>query len=92
MEQKKEQNREKIILLFKDGIVDFDEVAHLWFPSELSQKGMCKVTLKNGKEFTRKFYKLNDAARVQLTLPLAGVRVAMFVDPEGSVSTQKYLG
>ena len=38
--------QQKILLLFKDGIVDFGEVADLSFAPELVASGHCRITLK----------------------------------------------
>ena len=86
MEQK------KILLLFKDGIVDFGEVADLCFAPELVASRHCRITLKNGKNFLRKFYKPAETPLVLPTVPFPVVQIAMVADSKGKVFAEKYFG
>ena len=84
--------QQKILLLFKDGIVDFDEVADLCFAPELVASGHCRITPKNGKNFLRKFYKPAEAPLILPTVPIPVVQIAMVADSKGKVSAEEYFG
>lgn len=84
--------QQKILLLFKDGIVDFGEVADLCFAPELVASIHCRITLKNGTSFLRKFYKPNETPLVLPTVPFPVAQIAMFADSKGKVSAEKYFG
>lgn len=84
--------QQKILLLFKDGIVDFGEVADLCFAPELVASGHCGITQKNGTNFLRKFYKPADTPLVLPTVPFCVAQIAMVADSKGKVSAEKYFG
>lgn len=88
----KKMEQQKILLLFKDGIVDFGEVTDLSFAPELVASGHCRITLKNGKNFLRKFYKPAETPLVLPTVPFPVVQIAMVADSIGKVFAEKYFG
>lgn len=84
--------QQKILLLFKDGIVDFGEVADLCFAPELVASRHCRITLKNGKIFLRKFYKPADTPLILPTIPFPVVQITMVANSIGKVFAEKYFG
>ena len=84
--------QQKILLLFKDGIVDFGEVADLSFAPELVASRHCRITLKNGTDFLRELYKPNETPLILPAVPFPVVQIAMVADSKGKVSAEKYFG
>jgi|GEM_PF-4168421 hypothetical protein len=82
---------QKILLIFKDGIVNFDDVADLWF-FIIGNRTACQVTLKNGKRYHRYLFNLGDNSLVLPVISSAVVQIAMFADSQGNVSAEKYFG
>lgn len=84
--------QQKILLLFKDGIVDFGEVADLCFAPELVASRHCRITLKNGTIFLRELYKPVDTPLVLPTVPFPVVQIAMVANSIGKVFAEKHFG
>ena len=84
--------QQKILLLFKDGIVDFGEVADLCFAPELVASRHCRITLKNGTDFLRELYNPNETPLILPAVPFPVVQIAMVADSKGNVSAEKYFG
>ena len=84
--------QQKILLLFKDGIVDFGEVADLCFSPALVAQKRCRITLKNGTDFLRELYKPAETPLVLPTVPFPVAQITMVADSKGKVSAEKYFG
>lgn len=84
--------QQKILLLFKDGIVDFGEVADLCFSPALVAQKRCRITLKNGTDFLRELYKPADMPLILPTVPFPVVQIAMVANSMGKVFAEKHFG
>ena len=79
----------KILLIFKDGIVNLDDVSDLRFFAP--NKGhICQVRFRNGKGASYFLYKAGKDIPLTLpTIPFAVMQIAIFTDSEGNITAER---
>lgn len=81
----------RILLLFRDGVVNFDDVSEMQFFT-LKKERVCRVRFRNGNVSVYSLYKDGVVPFVLPTAPFGVSQIAIFSDSAGNIAAQHFLG